>query len=101
MKKYLSKILVTFLFIFSFSLTIVHALPEGFVYVQYGILEPRYYSEYNFIGEKIDSYNEPKIILSKEAANALKSANDELKIGGGTASKFGMIIERKQQLNIL
>ena len=54
---------------------------DGFVMlaeaVPDAILEPRYYSTYNFIGDRIDGYEEPCAILSKEAASALKAASDE------------------------
>ena len=42
------------------------------------ILEIRYYSTYNFIGDRIDGYEEPLAFLTKEAAAALKAASDEL-----------------------
>lgn len=42
------------------------------------ILEIRYYSDYNFVGERIDGYEEPVALLTKEAANALKDVSDEL-----------------------
>lgn len=38
----------------------------------------RYYSAYNFIGERIDGYEEPVILLTKEAALALKHVSEEL-----------------------
>ena len=68
-----------------FSMTGCAALrpdrPDGFVSlaeaVPDAILEPRYYSTYNFIGDRIDGYEEPCAILSKEAAAALKEASDE------------------------
>ena len=41
------------------------------------ILEPRYYSTYNFVGERIDGYEEPCALLTKEAARALKAASDD------------------------
>lgn len=41
------------------------------------ILEIRYYSTYNFVGERIHGYNEPIALLTKEAAYALKMASDE------------------------
>lgn len=41
------------------------------------ILEIRYYSTYNFVGERIDGYEEPLAFLTKEAAAALKAASDE------------------------
>lgn len=46
------------------------------------ILEIRYYSTYNFIGERIDGYEEPVAFLTKEAATALKEASDELAVKG-------------------
>ena len=42
------------------------------------ILEIRYYSTYNFIGERIDGYQEPLAFLTKEAAAALKEVSDDL-----------------------
>ena len=42
------------------------------------ILEIRYYSTYNFVGDRIDGYEEPLAFLTKEAAAALKKASDEL-----------------------
>ena len=43
------------------------------------ILDIRYYSENNFIGERIDGYEEPAALLTKEAAEALKQAADEFR----------------------
>ena len=42
------------------------------------ILEIRYYSTYNFVGDRIDGYEEPCALLTKEAAIALKQVSDEL-----------------------
>ena len=42
------------------------------------ILEIRYYSTYNFVGDRIDGYEEPLAFLTKEAAVALKNVSDEL-----------------------
>ena len=42
------------------------------------ILEIRYYSTYNFVGDRIDGYEEPLAFLTKEAAEALKEVSDEL-----------------------
>lgn len=42
------------------------------------ILEIRYFSTYNFVGERIAGYEEPVAILTKEAANKLKEVSDEL-----------------------
>ena len=40
------------------------------------ILEIRYYSTYNFIGDRVDGYEEPLALLTKEAAAALKTVSD-------------------------
>ena len=42
------------------------------------ILEIRYYSTYNFVGDRIDGYEEPVALLTKEAAAALREVSDEL-----------------------
>ena len=42
------------------------------------ILEIRYYSTYNFVGDRIDGYEEPVALLTREAAAALKEVSDEL-----------------------
>ena len=46
------------------------------------ILEIRYYSTYNFVGDRIKGYEQPVAILTKEAAAALKNVSDELKTKG-------------------
>ena len=60
--------------------------PSGFVvladYVPDIIQEIRYHSSYNFIGERIDGYEEPIALLSLEAARALKDVNRELFVMG-------------------
>ena len=40
--------------------------------------EIRYYSSYNFVGTRIDGYEEPVALLTREAAVALKAVNDDL-----------------------
>lgn len=42
------------------------------------LLEIRYYSTYNFVGKRIDSYNAPVAILSRKAAMALSKASNVL-----------------------
>ena len=42
------------------------------------ILEIRYFSTYNFVGDRIDGYEEPVALLTKEAAAALKEVSDEM-----------------------
>ena len=40
------------------------------------ILEIRYYSTYNFVGDRIDGYEQPVALLTKEAAAKLKEVSD-------------------------
>ena len=42
------------------------------------ILEIRYYSTYNFVGDRIDGYEEPCALLTREAAASLKEVSDDL-----------------------
>ena len=46
------------------------------------IQEIRYYSTYNFVGERIDGYEEPCAILTIRAARALKSVSNEMNVMG-------------------
>ena len=46
------------------------------------ILEIRYYSTYNFVGRRIDGYEEPTALLTKEAAQALRGVSDDLALRG-------------------
>ncbi|MHC1727937.1 MAG: M15 family metallopeptidase [Syntrophobacteraceae bacterium] len=63
------------------------ALPGGFVYVEDVIpgiqVDLRYYSNYNFVGERIDGYLKPRCVLTRETAEALKQVQEEL-------GKFGL-----------
>ena len=60
--------------------------PSGFVllsdHVPQIVQEIRYFSTYNFIGERIDGYEEPCALLTKEAARALKSVSNEMIVMG-------------------
>ena len=62
--------------------TLAEAVPDA-------ILEPRYYSTYNFVGERIDGYEEPCALITREAAAALKAASDECVQRGYIAEKSG------------
>ncbi len=66
--------------------------PAGFVlladFVPQIIQEIRYYSTYNFIGERIDGYEEPCALLTREAARALKSVSSELNVQGYRLKMF-------------
>ena len=59
---------------------------SGFVVVSEAvpdvILEIRYYSTYNFVGSRIDGYEEPVALMTKEAAKALKAVSDDVKAQG-------------------
>ena len=46
-------------------------------YVPGIVQEIRYYSTYNFVGDRIDGYEEPVAIMSKAAARALKGVANE------------------------
>ncbi|MBR5365657.1 MAG: M15 family metallopeptidase [Clostridia bacterium] len=60
--------------------------PSGFVlladFVPGVIQEIRYYTTYNFIGDRIDGYEEPCSLLTVEAARALKAVAGELLVQG-------------------
>ena len=53
---------------------------NGFVLVSEAvpdvILEIRYHSTFNFVGARVDGYDEPLAVLTCEAADALKKASD-------------------------
>lgn len=42
------------------------------------ILEIRYYSTYNFVGARIDGYEAPVALLTRQAADSLRAVSDEL-----------------------
>ena len=46
------------------------------------ILEIRYYSTHNFVGQRIDGYLAPTAMLTRQAADSLKAVSDELKAKG-------------------
>ncbi|MDO4217986.1 MAG: M15 family metallopeptidase [Bacteroidales bacterium] len=46
------------------------------------ILEIRYYSTYNFVGTRIDGYEAPQALCTRQAAEALAKANQSLKEQG-------------------
>ena len=55
--------------------TITDAVPDA-------ILEIRYFSTYNFVGERIDGYLQPTALLTKEAADSLRAVSDDVKTLG-------------------
>ena len=56
--------------------------PSGFVVlsdvVPDIIQEIRYYSTYNFVGDRIDGYDQPCALMTIEAAQALKAVSDDV-----------------------
>lgn len=46
------------------------------------IQEIRYHSTYNFVGDRIDGYEEPCALLTRDAARALKTVAAELSVRG-------------------
>lgn len=60
--------------------------PSGFVvladFIPGIIQEIRYHSTYNFIGDRIDGYEEPCALLTKEAARALKAVSGQVNAMG-------------------
>ena len=60
--------------------------PSGFVllsdFVPGIVQEIRYHSTYNFIGDRIDGYEEPCALLTREAARALKGVSNEMMVYG-------------------
>ena len=46
------------------------------------ILEIRYYSTYNFVGARIDGYEAPVALMTREAADSLRAVSDDLKAHG-------------------
>lgn len=59
------------------------AIPDGFVVLNDIVpdvkVELRYYSNHNFVGERIDGYIAPKCLVTREAAEALKHVQEELR----------------------
>ncbi len=71
-------------FCLAFTKQDASSLPQGFVYVKSMIpdldVELRYYTSNNFVGDTIQGYNSNRLILTKQAAEALKSVQDELQV---------------------
>lgn len=69
------------------ELTNAWSLPEGFVYVDEVIpsikQDIRYFGVNNFVGRPVNGYHTNRAILTKSAASALKTVQEEL-------SKFGL-----------
>ena len=59
----------------SVFVTLTSAVPDA-------ILEIRYFSTYNFVGERIDGYLQPVALMTRRAADSLRAASDEFKALG-------------------
>jgi D-alanyl-D-alanine dipeptidase len=58
-----------------YFVSLTEAVPDA-------ILEIRYFSTYNFVGERIDGYLAPTALMTKEAADSLRAVSDEvMKLG--------------------
>lgn len=72
--------------------TVSGELPGGFVYLSEAaptiITEPRYYTSNNFVGRAVDGYQSSAIIITKEAAKALKNAQAEFRKKGYSLKVF-------------
>ncbi|MGP8154457.1 MAG: M15 family metallopeptidase, partial [Smithella sp.] len=57
-------------------------MPDSFIDIQKVIpeivLDIRYYSQHNFVGERVEGYLAPKCFLTKEAAQALSKVQKDL-----------------------
>jgi zinc D-Ala-D-Ala dipeptidase len=75
------KLILVLFFVCSY---VFSQLPEGFVYVKNIIpdlnVELRYNTSYNFVGTPINGYQANSLILTKDAANALKQVQEALQM---------------------
>lgn len=55
--------------------TVTSVIPDA-------ILEIRYYGTYNFVGTRIDGYQQPTALLTRRAADSLRAVSDDLKAQG-------------------
>ena len=71
-----------FLFFITFLACKNNTIPDGFVNLEDSVpslvIELRYSTTDNFVGEIIDGYRDPKIVLTLETANALRKVQNEL-----------------------
>ena len=67
---------------FAFNKSVLIQLPEGFVHANEVIpdldVELRYFSAHNFVGDTIDGYKANTLIITLQAAKALKLVQNEL-----------------------
>ncbi len=71
-----------FLFFLFTPLFLKADIPKDFLYLEHFIphvvIDLKYYNSNNFIGSKINGYNNNKCIITKEAANALQHVQNDL-----------------------
>lgn len=80
--KHKALFLIVFFSMISFSVKESSPLPDGFVYVKSIIpdldVELRYFSSKNFVGDTITGYRANTLILTFQAAEALKNVQEDL-----------------------
>ena len=83
MRKNKGLLLVLIVLGFAFAKSPTSQLAEGFVYVQDEIpdldVKLRYFTNHNFVGMPIEGYKANRLILSKQAAEALKKVQEDLR----------------------
>ena len=57
-------------------------------YVPGVVQEIRYFSTYNFVGDRIDGYEDPIALLTKDAARALKAVSNQANVMGWRLKVF-------------
>ena len=77
------RILSAFLLLLCLAATaLADGLPKGFTYVDEAVpgvvFDVRYYTAHNFVGERIDGYLAPKVILTHQAAQGLAGVQADL-----------------------
>ena len=55
--------------------TITDVVPDA-------MLDIRYYGTYNFVGARMDGYEQPVALLTRQAADSLRAVSDDLKQHG-------------------
>lgn len=83
MTKNKALLLVLIILGFGFVESPTAPLPEGFVYVKDHIpdleVELRYFTDHNFVGIPIEGYRANRLILTKNATDALKKVQEEIR----------------------
>ena len=83
MRKIKGLLLVLIVLGFAFAKPSTSQLAEGFAYVQDEIpdleVELRYFTDHNFMGRPVEGYHANRLILTKEATEALKRVQEDLR----------------------